>query len=48
MISTKTLNERLQIILERLEDMDKKLDSLHFSSNHKDPLEKRLQTWLNQ
>lgn len=48
MVSTDTLNKRLQIILERLEDMNEKLDGLHFNSTPNTSVDKRIKTWLDQ
>ena len=50
-MNTLLINKRLEVILDRIKTMDKKLDDVKVSSNLssiKDPTDKRIQTWLQR
>jgi hypothetical protein len=47
-MNTLMINKRLEVILDRIKIMDKKLDDVKISSNTKDPIDKRIQTWLQR
>ena len=41
------LNKKIDSILDRLEQMNNKLDQINIVSPSKDPIHGRIQTWLN-